>query len=261
MIKNVDGLIEFVGEELKKTMDVAVVGLSGGADSTLVALLCTKALGKENVYGVHMPYAIVDYETFNDASVKLANHLGINSLTVPISSPVDALDDKVKRALGEPLSQLNHGNMRSRIRMVTLYAVCKHIEEQTGKRARVVGTDNLSESFIFYYTLWGDGSFDSCPISSLFKSEVYQLLDYFRDNGDIPEELINRKPSAGLWQGQTDAEELGASYDDMEVSIRKIMNGEELTTPVDFMVQERHVKNSFKGTAPFLLDTTMFLDH
>jgi len=255
MIKNINGLLEHISINLRKRMDMAVVGLSGGADSTLVAILCAKALGRENVYGVHMPYDQDDLETFNSRSVKLATHLKIHAQMVRIGGAVDALSSEVLC-----LSKLNMGNMRSRMRMVALYSVCCNVAELTGKRVRVLGTGNLSEDFIGYDTKGGDALADYFPIGELVKSEVYQLLDYFRDQGVITEEMIDRVPSAGLWDGQTDEEELGYSYDEMEEHVlnlysamirnRGIVRPTNHNDPIYKFVHDRHMANRHKHEAP-----------
>lgn len=211
MIKDIDALLECVSKNIQERMGAAIVGISGGADSTLIAILCQRALGKDNVYGLHLPYDEVDANTFNANSKILADKLGINQSTITIGHAVDVLATEICG-----LSKLNQGNMRSRIRMAALYTVCCKVAERTGQRVRVVGTDNLSEGYIGYFTKHGDGAADIFPIGSLVKSEVYQLLDYFRGQGIITEEMIDRVPSAGLWDEQTDEDELGYSYDEME---------------------------------------------
>jgi len=247
VIKNIDGLLEHVEINLRKRMDTAVIGLSGGADSTLVAILCTNALGKENVYGVHMPYNRLDNETFNRRSVILARHLGIPSKTVWIDNEVNLIAGNFGH-----LSELNQGNLRSRMRMVVLYTMCCEIAEQSGNEVRVIGTGNLSEDFIGYDTKGGDALADYFPIGSLVKSEVYQLLEYFRDQGVITEEMINRVPSAGLWDGQTDEDELGYTYDEMEPYVLDMYeHGQvDFNDPISKFVWERHKANRHKHEAP-----------
>lgn len=260
MIKDIPGLINKVKTELQNFTDVAVVGLSGGADSTLVSLLCVEALGKENVIGVHMPYNQFDQETFNSNSKKLSECLGIGSVDINIGTAADVLVMSCEKS-NVNLSKLNKGNMRSRMRMISLYAVCKSIEESSGCKTRVIGTDNFSENFLAYFTKFGDGGVDYSPIVTLFKSEVYQLLDYFRDQGKITDKMIERKPSAGLWDNQSDEEELGFTYDKIEVSIRKYLSGAPMCTDCDKMVLDMHKNNMHKNRMPPSLDLTEFTDH
>lgn len=200
---------------IKDETDVAVIGLSGGADSTLVACLCVKALGKENVYGIHMPYNQTDTETFNSRSLKFAEHIGIKSIVAPITDIANSIIGLVEKGVGS-ISTTNKGNARSRARMTVLYGIAHQLGDALQKRVRVVGTGNLSEDSIGYDTKGGDALADFFPIGNLFKSEVYDLLDKFKSEGFINEEHIDRIPSAGLWEGQTDESELGYTYNAMQ---------------------------------------------
>lgn len=262
MIKDIEGLLNKITSEIKERTDVAIIGLSGGADSTLVACLCKLALGEENVVGVHMPYGSEDFDYFNARSIKLSEKLNIKSFTTPIAPIVNELDKVVLSTDPSPyfvLNKLNLGNSRSRIRMCILYSLAHETGFIRKKRARVVGTGNLSEDWIGYDTKGGDALSDFFPIGDLFKSEVYQLLDYFRDNGTITEELIDRTPSAGLWSGQTDEQEIGYSYNEMEPAIKFLIDPN--AEPIDVeegsrfdqilsFVATRHAANKHKHEAP-----------
>ena len=256
MIKNIEALLGRVTKEIREKTDVAVVGLSGGADSTLVATLCVLALGKNNVYGVHMPYNDLDKRTFNARSRSLVKKLNINEETVQINDAVEGLSKQFYA-----LSTLNHGNMRSRMRMVSLYTAACALSEELGKRVRIVGTGNLSEDYIGYDTKGGDALTDFFPIGSLLKSEVYQLHDHFIAIGVLTEELVDRVPSAGLWDGQTDEDELGMSYNDMQDSVLRGLAGKlDLTNPVDKFVADRHAANKHKHEAPLTFDLREFCE-
>ncbi len=223
MIKNIENLINQITDEIKEFTDIAVVGLSGGADSTLVAILCMKALGKENVVGLHLPYDATDMNSFNKRSKIFAEKLDIKNYELPIGWIVSSLDEQVCKARYEKgLSITNKGNSRARARMCLLYSFAHELETDTEKRVRVMNTCNLSESMLGYETKFGDGAGDIAIVGDLYKSEVYQLLDYFKDKGIITEDMIDRVPSAGLFDGQTDQGELGYSYDEMESSMRFI---------------------------------------
>ena len=209
---------------IQETVDIAVIGLSGGADSTLCACLCVKALGAENVIGVSMPYGGTDAITFNARSTSLAEKLGIRHEEISIKDPMDALYDRMIQPVSnlslKGLDSFVLGNTRSRMRMVYLYALAGSLSlAHPDKRVRVIGTGNLSEDYIGYDTKWGDGACDVFPIGDFFKKEVYMALDYFCDQGVIQEEHIDQTPSAGLWEGQTDEGELGFTYDEMAPAI------------------------------------------
>ena len=283
MIQDIPKLLEYLYEEIRKQTDVAVIGLSGGADSTLVAILCKNALGKENVYGVSMPYDSIDEGTFNARSIKLAENLGIVSYYAPIGKIVDSMktaleltrvikgscENGKKQVIAFPmhnnLSQLNLGNIRSRARMCILYSIAHHLGNSG--RARVVGTGNLSEDWIGYDTKFGDSAADFFPIGELFKSEVYQLLDYFKEQDVISEEHIDRIPSAGLWLGQRDQDELGYTYDEMEPAIRLLTRKdqeplevkEEFNKVIGF-VMDRHNANKHKHEAPPVIPLRKFCE-
>ncbi|MBP6218467.1 MAG: NAD(+) synthase [Oligoflexales bacterium] len=262
MIKNIPALLARISEELRLFTDLAVVGMSGGADSTLVTLLCHYALGKDSVYTAHMPAVATDLVSFNKLSLETARHLQVHTQVVSIADSVSTFNRALEKSLERPLSKLNGGNSRARLRMAVLYALSGELSESSGKRVRVIGTGNLSEDFIGYDTKGGDSLCDLFPIGELFKSEVYQLLEYFRDQGVITESMINRTPSAGLWEGQTDEKELGYTYKEMEKSIRKIMSGQLGSTPegCDLFVLNRHRQHKHKHEAIPALPLRQFCD-
>lgn len=255
-------VIDYICNDIKNHVDTAVVGLSGGADSFLVMLLSEVALGRENVYAFSLPYSDTDIKTFNSLSTMYAEHIGVHHQVVNIASISDALTQTVSRVFDaqnpQALSTVNSGNSRSRARMCVLYGVAHHLNETLNNRVRVMGTGNLSEDFIGYDTKGGDALADIFPIGQLFKSEVYKILDYFRDQGKITEAMINRVPSAGLWENQTDEDELGYTYNDMEPAIRHIMENvghinESELTDIQRFVWKRHLTNKHKHEAPYVV--------
>jgi NAD+ synthase len=266
MITDLQGIIKTILKEIKQQMDIAIVGMSGGADSTLVAILCCQALGPHRVYSAHMPANAHDEATFNFDSRRVASALGIHQFTVPIAGIAHDIVASCRTALGvEQLGQVNEGNARVRARMCVLYTLCHHLGQNLGVRARVVGTGNLSEDFIGYDTKGGDSLADIFPIGELFKSEVYQLLDYFVGQELILDNMINRTPSAGLWSEQTDERELGYTYAEMEGPIRAYLAGS-LTLhsdpgelePVERFVLERHRAHAHKHQAPLVVSLRQF---
>jgi len=250
MIKDPAKTVQDICDQIAKFTDIAVIGLSGGADSTLITCLSSIALGKQNVHVVHMPYGVDDFNgnRFNARSLIIANHLEVNSKMVFIKDTVDALAENFN-----DITPLNLGNIKARIRMATLYSsACEISEQHEGEYAvRVIGTGNMSEDFIGYDTKGGDALADVFPIGELYKSEVYQLLDYFVEIGKINSNMIDRVPSAGLWDGQTDEDELGYTYDEMEPTIREHMiSGSWYESLVGTFVKERHLANKHKHEAP-----------
>ena len=240
-IENIEKLIEKVKTEIRNFADIGVIGLSGGADSTLVAILTSMALGKRNTMGVIMPMDDGPHcSEGHSSAVGLVMKLGIPSQVKPIGDTVESIfydiDVYPYFSSGTPMDNsainLIKGNIQARARMTTLYTYAGLISNRhPDQRVRVIGTDNKSEGFIGYFTKYGDGGVDINPIGELYKSEVYQLLDYFKYKGIITEDLINRTPSAGLWEGQTDEGELGITYDELESTIRFIEEDKAPTTP------------------------------
>ena len=133
MIKNIDNLITTVTSEISNFTEIAVIGLSGGADSSLVATLCSKALGPKNVCGLHLPHNTTDEKTFNNRSKRLAAKLGICEYKLPIRGTYDQLEQILSDNLGE-LSTLNKGNIRARIRMSILYSTSHHLSDLLKKK-------------------------------------------------------------------------------------------------------------------------------
>jgi len=266
MIRDCAEIVEQIAEEIRARVDVAVIGLSGGADSSLTAILCSHALGEDNVYGVSMPHNNTDRETFNAASAVLAEKLGVNHLVRPVRAVSDAIDGLITVETASRPSKVNAGNSRSRARMCVLYGIAHDLaDSMRGKRVRVIGTGNLSEDYIGYDTKGGDALADLFPIGELLKSEVYQLLEHFRDLGVIGEKNINRVPSAGLEDGQTDEGDLGYSYNEMEKAVKFCMaNSDSIDVDaldeVTRFVWERHLKHAHKHQAPPVLALRSYCD-
>ena len=194
-------LIGFIKSEITRAgFSKAVVGLSGGIDSSLSCALAAEALGPENVLAVRMPYRSSSPESLAHAQL-LIDQLGVRSLTFEITAMVDPLletmpdDAKVRR-----------GNIMARARMVVLY------DQSEAFKGLVVGTGNKTELLLGYTTLWGDSASALNPLGDLYKTQVRQLS---RAMG-IPNEIIDKAPSADLWLGQTDEGELGFTYEEVD---------------------------------------------
>lgn len=194
-------LVGFIADEVRKVgFERVVLGLSGGVDSALSASLAAEALGPENVWGIIMPYKESNPESLAHARL-VVERLRINSEVIDITPMIDAYF-----AL-EPLAdRVRRGNKLSRERMTILY-------DQSAKlRALVLGTSNKTELMLGYGTLYGDMASALNPLGDLYKTQVWQLAEYM----GLPEEIIKKRPSADLWAGQTDEEELGFSYEKVD---------------------------------------------
>ncbi len=193
---------EFIRAQLGQAgFGKALLGLSGGIDSALVAYLVAEAIGAENVLAVLMPYRTSSPDSRGDAE-EVVRRLDIASELVDISDIVDAYFDAGR----EDAAPLRRGNFMARARMMVLY------DHSVTWDGLVVGTGNKTETLIGYSTLWGDSASAFNPIGDLYKSQVRQLS---ADLG-VPDEIINKAPSADLWPGQTDEEEVGFSYAEVD---------------------------------------------
>jgi NAD+ synthase len=212
-------IIDFILNETRKAgVDGAVIGISGGIDSALAATLAVRALGKDHVLGIHMPESgLTPAEDSKDARA-LADWLGIELQIIDISGIISAF----MAALPESKSadRLSMGNLKARIRMSLLYFHANRMNRM------VIGTGNKTEILLGYFTKYGDGGVDLEPIGGLYKTEVWELS---RRLG-IPDSLITKKPSAGLWTGQTDEAELGISYVKVDEVLRKLEQNEDPKT-------------------------------
>jgi len=191
--------------------DRAVVGLSGGIDSTLTANLAVEALGAENVHGLVMPGAVSRDENMSDAEW-VAQDLSIPYDLLEINPIVDTFLDAVPEVEGDHRAV---GNARARTRAVLNYLVANH------EGALVLGTGNRTEALVGYFTKYGDGAVDCHPIGSLYKQQVRQLAAHV----GVPGELVTKTPTAGLWAGQTDEEELGITYDELDAILALHVDG------------------------------------
>ncbi len=193
----IDVLTNFIADEIRKAgFKKAVIGLSGGVDSSFTAFLAQRALGSENVIGISLPYRTTSKSSKEDARL-IGDVLGIEFHEIDISQQVDAYFKLFPDA-----DRIRKGNKMARERMSILYDFA-HANE-----ALVVGTSNKSESLIGYCTRWGDGAHDIDPLGDLYKTQIWELAEYI----GVPERIVKKKPSADLWPGQTDEGEIGMTY-------------------------------------------------
>jgi len=207
----------------------AIVGISGGKDSSVVAALCKEALGKDRVIGVLMPQNV---QSDINYSKELVEFLGIKHYVVNIGKTVDTLTDEIEKAGDFDIARQTKVNLPARIRMSTLYAVAQSLN------GRVANTCNLSEDWVGYATRYGDGAGDFSPLSDLTVNEVLQIG---RQLG-LPEHIVSKTPLDGL-SGKTDEENLGFSYDVLDKYIR---TGKIDDIKVKEKIDELNVRNKFK---------------
>lgn len=201
-------LVEFLRESFKKVgFSKAVLGLSGGIDSALVAYLLRDALGKENVLAIMMPYKSSNPDSLNHAKLVIED-LGINSKTIEITDMIDAYFKNEKEA-----TSLRMGNKMARERMSILF------DYSSKENALVVGTSNKTEIYLGYSTQFGDSACALNPIGDLYKTNIWDLSRYLK----IPNELIEKKPSADLWEGQTDEQEMGLTYKEADQVLYRML--------------------------------------
>lgn len=187
----------------------AIIGISGGKDSSTVAALCCAALGKERVIGVMMPNGV---QSDIEDSKKLCAFLGIKNYTVNIEDAYKGLSNAITGATKtDNLTPQYKTNTPSRLRMATLYGIAA-----LDGNARISCNGNLSERLAGYFTIWGDGAGDFAPLAYLFVDEVVQLG---KDLG-LPPELCDKAPSDGM-SGKTDEDNLGFTYDELKAVANK----------------------------------------
>ena len=178
----------------------AIIGLSGGIDSAVSCALAAEALGPQNVLAVRMPYKSSSSDSLVDAE-NTAQGLGVRMDTIDITPMIEPVIQR------EPnMSNLRKGNLMARARMIVLY------DQSEAFKGLVVGTSNKTEILLGYTTLWGDMASAINPIGDLYKTQLRQLAAALK----IPKSVLEKPPSADLWQGQTDETELGFTYEEVD---------------------------------------------
>ncbi len=239
--KAANGCIEWIKDWFKNNGDGcnAVLGISGGKDSSVVAALCVKALGKDRVIGVLMPQG---EQSDINYSVEICEILGIKSFTVNIGATVATLTEEISKSM--ELTQQSRFNLPARIRMSTVYAVA---QSQNG---RVANTCNLSEDWVGYSTRYGDSAGDFSPLANFTVAEVRAIGSYI----GLPEKFVKKTPIDGLC-GKTDEDNLGFTYETLDKYIREgIEPDAEIKERIDRLHRINQFKLKYMDTYKFSVD-------
>ncbi|WP_321420138.1 NAD+ synthase [uncultured Methanomethylovorans sp.] len=210
-----EAVVKFIREKVREAnAEGAVLGISGGIDSALVAYLAVEALGKDKVLGIHLPELnLTPAEDVLDAT-EVSHQLGIEFKAIDISGILTTYLDNIPD--GKKATAHAKGNLKARIRMSVLYYHANLLNRI------VIGTGNKTELLLGYFTKHGDGGVDILPIGDMYKTDVWELSASM----GIPEAIINKAPSAGLWSGQTDEKELGITYKEVDRFLSLLLEGE-----------------------------------
>ena len=244
-----DYLVRFLENEVKKTgLQKVVVGLSGGLDSAVVAVLAQKAFG-DDLLCVKMPSQYSSQSSLDDAD-ELCRDFSLKNITASITPMLEAYE-----AMNPDLDNLRKGNFSARMRMATLFDISAR------ESALVLGTSNKSELMLGYGTLYGDLASALNPIGDLYKSEVFGLAEYL----GVTQSIINKPPSADLWDGQSDEADLGYTYAQLDAAMKlyvdaRLSREEVIAQGVDTkmldMIIQRIFRNHFKRKMPVIAKLT-----
>lgn len=230
--------VEWLRKKVEETGSKGlIVGISGGIDSAVVANLIKLAC-PENSLGVMLPIKNSD-EDLNDARELIAS-CGIKGFAVDLTSENESILNKVSEQMGDLFNEENRkiadANMRARLRMTTLYTIANNLNYL------VVGTDNAAELLTGYFTKYGDGGVDILALANLLKSEVYEWGAYF----NVPKNILDKAPTAGLWEGQTDEKEMGTTYNYIDMYLQ----GKEIPQKDKEIIERLNARSAHKRTMP-----------
>lgn len=234
-------LVNFIKTVVQESNHTGVVlGLSGGVDSSLCAYLVQQAFPKNHLV-VYLPCFDKQTDAKHAQLVARKYHLNFKSINLKPEYDLFAQQYKISNYQthnNEVLKNIILGNLQARLRMTTLY-----LHAQSNNYL-VIGTDNLTEFYLGYFTKYGDGGADLLPLICLNKSEVFVLASYV----GVPDEIINKPPSAGFWYNQTDEQELGFSYQEID----KFLSKQFVEPDVLYKIKKWHVKSRHKRQLPIM---------
>jgi NAD+ synthase len=241
-----DLLVRFIKDQTSNAgFTKAVIGISGGVDSAVSAALAAEALGKENVLGVMIPYRTSNPKSLEDAKLVIQK-IGIRSEIVEISKMVNGYCEEYKIT-----NSLRRGNVMARMRMIVLYDLSAR------EKALVIGTSNKTEILVGYGTQHGDLASAINPLGDLYKSQIWQLAEAL----GVPKPVIEKAPSADLWEGQTDEKELGITYAKLDALLYEMIDERHSDEELEKLgfdsalikkVHEMIQKNQFKRRPPVI---------
>lgn len=236
MENHIEAIVEWLQKQVKDTgVKGLLVGVSGGLDSAVVAHLIKRAVPDDSL-GVLLPIQTKPSD-MEDAQ-NVIKSCGIDDITVDLTQTHDDMYGQITERLNEKNEfnvnndQLAGANLRARLRMSTLYALA------TNYNYLVVGTDNASEHYTGYFTKYGDGAADIMPLVNFTKQEVRETATYL----GVPEKLVSKEPSADLWEGQTDEDEMGTTYDKIDAYLK----GEEIPEQDKEIIENLHASTAHK---------------
>lgn len=236
MQEKIAKLIEWLQNQVKNAgLNGAIVGISGGIDSAVVAHLIKRAF-PEHSLGLIMPCKSNPKD--QEDALKVVKSCNIDYMVIDLTETHETLFHAIQKNIqakndwNEEAARLGDANTRARLRMTTLYAVANNY------RYMVVGTDNAAEWYTGYFTKYGDGGVDLVPLVHFTKGEVREMAKIL----GVPDEIINKAPSAGLWEGQTDENEMGTTYD----MIDRFLKGEEIPEKDKEIIEALHRRSEHK---------------
>ncbi len=241
MQKLITDITNWIKEKVEETgKEGIVLGLSGGLDSTITAFLCKKALGEKNILGLIMP-CHSQPKTLEDAKIAV-DFLKIPTKRIDLSAIYDTFLSILPKG-----DKISYANIKPRLRMVTLYFFANKLNYL------VAGTGNKSECCAGYFTKYGDGAVDLMPLADIYKTELVKLAKYI----NVPRKIIDKPPSADLWEGQTDEAEMGITYKELDNALKNLLEkGKHASTAQEKLVEKMIKKSMHKTTIPPIFKRT-----